>query len=400
MDQTDIAVIGAGPHGLGTAAHLRRAGAEVRVIGEPMSFWQTMPEGMWMRSPRMASSIGDLQGPLSMDGYTAATGQEVDYHLSLDTFMEYAMWVQRQVAPDVDRRKVVRLERRGDRFLLTFDDEQQLMANRVLVAAGIEPFPRRPSLMKSLPEGTTSHAADHRQLDVFSGQNVLVIGSGQSALECAAIMHEQGANVEVVGRNPQVHWLKHGDKVLGPLNPLLVSPATIGPAGISRLVATPNLFRRFPRNLQDPIARRAIRPAGASWLRPRLSDVPITTGTTIMHAAPNGHGLRVQLSDGTERKADHLLFATGYQIDIRKYSFLDRDLATSVACVDGYPVLRRGMESSIPKLHFLGAPAARSFGPVMRFVAGSWFTADEVTRAVTRPRRRPSTRRAPVTSES
>lgn len=397
MDQTDIAVIGAGPHGLGTAAHLRREGVEVRIIGEPMSFWETMPEGMWMRSPRVASSIGDLEGPLSMEHFAAATGTEVGYHLPLTTFMEYGMWVQRQVAPDVDRRRVAKLERSGDRFILTFDDGERLQANRVLVAAGIELFPRRPALMSQLPEGTASHSADHRKLDVFRGQDVLVIGSGQSALECAAILHEGGADVEVIGRRPQVHWLKHGDKLLGPISPLLLSPATIGPAGISRLVATPNLFRRFPRKLQDPIAARAIRPAGASWLRPRLADVPITTGTTVVHAEANGHGLHVRLSDGTKRKADHLLYATGYKIDVRQYPFLDRGIAQSVKVVDGYPVLRRGMESSIPKLHFLGAPSAYSFGPVMRFVAGSWFTADEVTRAVTKPRRLRSPRRVPVT---
>jgi hypothetical protein len=45
-------------------------------------------------------------------------------------------------------------------------------------------------------------------------------------------------------------------------------------------------------------------------------------------------------------------------------------------------VLKRGMESSVPRLHFLGAPAARSFGPVMRFVAGSWFSSKAIAKTV------------------
>jgi hypothetical protein len=40
------------------------------------------------------------------------------------------------------------------------------------------------------------------------------------------------------------------------------------------------------------------------------------------------------------------------------------------------------MESSVPGLHFFGAPAAKSFGPIMRFVAGGWYAAQSLTRVV------------------
>lgn len=392
MEEIDVAVIGAGPHGLGTAAELRRAGVEVRVIGEPMSFWHAMPEGMWMRSRRSGSSILRPEGPLSMEGYVAATGITVPRHPTLAEFIDYGMWFQRQVAPDVDRRRVVRLERDAERFVITFDEGERLRANRVLVAAGIERFAHRPAMMKALPKGTTSHVADHRKLDGFKGQNVLVIGGGQSALESATLMHEQGADVEVLARGKQVFWL-HGDGLmdsLGAFAPLFYAPTDVGPIGISRLVATPDVFRHVPRKPFDVISARAIRPAGASWLKPRMTEIPITAGTSVVRAEANGDGLRVELSDGTRRKADHLLFATGYKIDIKKYPFLERDLANSIRCADGYPVLRRGMESSVPKLHFLGAPAARDFGPVMRFVAGSWFTSGAVTRVVVKQRQRRS----------
>jgi len=35
----DAVVVGAGPYGLAAAAHLRHAGADIRVFGRPMSFW-------------------------------------------------------------------------------------------------------------------------------------------------------------------------------------------------------------------------------------------------------------------------------------------------------------------------------------------------------------------------
>jgi hypothetical protein len=56
--------------------------------------------------------------------------------------------------------------------------------------------------------------------------------------------------------------------------------------------------------------------------------------------------------------------------------------------VRGYPVLNSGFESSVRGLHVVGAPAAWSMGPLMRFVAGTAFAARSVTRAVVTERRR------------
>ena len=50
--------------------------------------------------------------------------------------------------------------------------------------------------------------------------------------------------------------------------------------------------------------------------------------------------------------------------------------------IDGSPALGAGMECSVPGLHFVGAAAAESFGPLMRFVAGSGYAARAVTRRI------------------
>ena len=317
-------------------------------------------------------------------GTPQSTQAVVERHLSLETFIDYGEWYQRQVAPDVIQRQVVRLERDRRGFLLRFDDGTQLRASRTVVATGIAEFTRRPAMLRELPIELASHVADHGDYEQFRGKSIAIIGAGQSALESAALMHEVGAEVEVLARHPKVHWL-HGDGLidgLGRFSPLFYAPTDVGPIGISRLVATPEVFRRVPRPLFNVIAARAIRPAGASWLKPRMTEVPITAGVVVRSAVPSSEGLDLTLSDGTNRRVDHLLFATGYDVDIRRYPFLDRELADQVRCVDGYPVLKRGMESSVPRLHFLGAPAARTFGPVMRFVAGSWFGSVAITKTV------------------
>jgi len=56
------------------------------------------------------------------------------------------------------------------------------------------------------------------------------------------------------------------------------------------------------------------------------------------------------------------MFGTGYQVDVTRYPFLSEEIRRSMRVIDGYPVLRRGLESSVAGLHVLGAPAARSFG--------------------------------------
>jgi hypothetical protein len=90
--------------------------------------------------------------------------------------------------------------------------------------------------------------------------------------------------------------------------------------------------------------------------------------------------LEIKLSDGETRQVDHVLLATGYAINVNCYEFLDREIITELKHQDGYPTLRDGFESSVPGLHFLGAAAATSFGPVMRFVSGTWYTTDALAR--------------------
>jgi hypothetical protein len=74
------------------------------------------------------------------------------------------------------------------------------------------------------------------------------------------------------------------------------------------------------------------------------------------------------------------MLATGYQVDISRYEFLNSEILRGVRTSNGYPLLGPGFESSLPGLHFVGAPAAISFGPICRFVAGTEFTARGLSR--------------------
>lgn len=380
-----VAIVGAGPYGLAAAAHLRAAGVDTHVFGDAMTFWQQqMPAGMYLRSAWEASHIADPRRALTLDAYQDAQGIRLSRPLPLDDFVAYGQWFQRQAVPDVDRRTITRVEGASGGFRILAEDGEPLYARRVVIATGIASFTWRPPQFDGLPAALVSHSSEHRDLTRFAGRQVLVIGGGQSAFESAALLHEAGAEVRMLVRASLVHWLGHGAWMRrhgGPLK-LLYAPTDVGPPGLSWVVALPDLFRRLPRGLQERVARRAIRPAGAAWLPARLASVPIETGRTVVSAAPAGERLRLRLDDGSDRCVDHVLLATGYRVDVTRYAFLAPALAREVRRSDGYPTLTPGFESSVAGLHFLGAPAALSFGPLMRFVSGTGYTAHALTRCI------------------
>ena len=130
-------------------------------------------------------------------------------------------------------------------------------------------------------------------------------------------------------------------------------------------IALPELFRALPAGLQARVARRAILPAASHWLLKRVAEVRISSGCNATSATVVGDGLKLSLDDGTERLVDHVLLAIGYRVDVRGCPFFDPSVVDAVRCIDGYPVLGAGFESSVQGLHFVGA------GPLLRFVAGT-----------------------------
>jgi hypothetical protein len=182
-----------------------------------------------------------------------------------------------------------------------------------------------------------------------------------------------------------VHWLWSADseEPVPEPEPRRTSPPTDVGGGLAGwLVAAPDAFRRLPPRVQARVAYRVNRPAGSGWLRPRLRGVPVSRGRTAVAVEASGGRARVLLDDGTQREVDHVLLGTGYAVDVRRYPFIARGLASQIATAAGYPVLGPGLECSVPGLHFVGAPAAVSFGPIMRFVVGTQYAAPALLRRV------------------
>jgi cation diffusion facilitator CzcD-associated flavoprotein CzcO len=385
----DVAVIGAGPHGLATAAHLRAAGMDVRVFGEVMGFWRhNMPVGMVLRSERPGSHIPDPNDTLTLERFEAKLGRVFPPRMALDDYVAYGTWFQQQAVPEVDSRKVRRVETLGSSFRMTLEDGELVDAKRVVMATGLEAFASRPSAFDRIPLEIAMHSSQVRDPAEFAGRSVVVIGAGQSALESAALLHEAGADVEVLVRRPEVRFLSGRNRLRDtPFHILVYPPGEVGPPGVNWIIQLPDLYRSLPMGWQRWVTRQ-VTPVGSAWLKSRLATVRTTAARSVASATESAGRLQLVLDDGNKREVDRVVLATGYRVNLDQHPVLAPALASSLQRLNGSPLLERGLEASVPGLHFVGAAAAASFGPLMRFVAGAGYAARAVTRSIVAASRR------------
>ncbi len=386
-EKCDVAIVGAGPYGLAVAAHLRAANVSIRVFGEAMSFWrQNMPEGMKLRSPWIATHIADPLQRYRLDDYFAEAGLPPPDRLPVENFIDYGMWFQQRVAPDLDARAVRQVDARDDGFRLVLDDGESFFAKRVVMATGLLNHEHRPAQFDGLPSALVSHSCEHTDSGRFRGRHVVVVGSGQSACESAALLHEAGANVEIICRGP-LRWNGDPDRrgilrttAHALLGDGLTPPSQVGPFPFNWLVEAPGIIRHFSEQSRDRLNTHCLRATAARYLRSRLQDVPVSQGCRILAARRDGDRIELTLDNAT-RRVDHVLLATGYRIDVDKMKMLDPRLRSRVARHGGLPILSAGFESNVAGLHFVGSFAVASFGPLLRFIAGAGFAARRITRS-------------------
>ncbi|MEV0842592.1 NAD(P)-binding domain-containing protein [Actinocatenispora sera] len=389
----DVAIVGAGPYGLSLAAHLRDTGLTVRIFGRPMALWRSaMPAGMQLKSQPYASNLSDPAGAATLKAYCAHRGEEyVPYGkpVRLADFTAYGGWFQRTQVPDLTETLVRRIASVGEQFEVTLDDGETLLARRVVVAVGVEHFDRMPPLLAELPGTLVTHSSAHTDLSRFAGTDLTVLGGGQSALETAALAAEAGARVRVVVRAPKIAWNGDPLRARRSLRVRLREPeAPLGSGWTTLLYSTrPDLLHRLPARRRARIARTALGPAGAYWLRPRVEGrLPVLTDHELIAVEPGADSLRLTLRDGAgpvRITTDHVIAATGYRPDLSRLTFLDEQLAGGIATLDGAPAVDRVFQSSVPGLYFTGPVVASSFGPVMRFVHGCDFAAHRLAQHLT-----------------
>lgn len=405
MPSCDVAIIGAGPHGLSLAAHLAARGMNFRVFGKPLSTWsEHMPKNMVLKSDGFVSNLSSPLPNSTLAAYCQRNGlsySDEGLPVPLKTFLAYAHDFRRRFVPMLEETNVVALDTVPDGFRLELETGEKLTAKNVVLAIGITSFAYTPPELAVLPPELCTHSYLHREGEGFTGKDVVVVGRGASAVDLAWLLFEKGASVRIVTRAPDIEFNKIPDAYEESLIGKLHRPASgIGRGWKSLFCAqAPLLFYRLPEPLRMRAIASHMHPAGGWFMREKIEkNVPLHLGSSVKAAeAVNGRA-KLTLCDrsGAEEviTCDHVISATGYQPDMNKVPFLPRTLVEKISIRPGVTPLTDTFETSVKGLYAVGLTAMHNFGPLMRFMVGAEFAAPRLASVLHRKFQRMPERQA------
>ncbi|OYO14031.1 flavin-containing monooxygenase [Enemella evansiae] len=325
MSRGRLIIVGGGQSGLAAARAWREKGWEPVVLEagqEPVGSWPRYYDSLHLFSPRRFSAFPGHSFPGDPDGYPGR-----------DEVVDYLRGYARSL--DVEFRtgaRVVDVAADGPSFAVDLADGSGLVGDALVAASGSFGNPHVPT-MPGLEAfgGSVLHVAGYRSPEDFSGQRVVVVGAGNSAVQVAHELAEH-AKTSLAVRDrvrfaPQViagrdlHWW------------LRVSRADLLPPSVlERLVTgTPVIDAgKYQKALE----------AG------RPDQRPMFTAFT-----PDG----VVWPDGSRERIDAVVFATGYRPHLpylRSLGVLDGS---------GSPKHERGVATGLSGVGFLGLEFQRSF---------------------------------------
>ena len=393
MTSCNVAIIGAGPYGLSIAAHLQARGIEHRIFGRPMDTWLTrMPKGMRLKSEGFASSLYDSNSEFTLGAYCKREGipyQDIGLPVPLETFTSYGLEFQKKYVPQLEDKMLTSMSRSSEGFQLHLSDGDTCYARTVILAIGLTHYAYLPAPFADLPQELVSHSSAHSALDHFQGRTVVVVGSGSSALDLAALLHQAGADVQLVARSSTVRF--HDPPRKRSLFDRMRAPTTGLAHGWNLFfyANAPGIFHRMPESYSLDVVRRTLGPAPGWFIKKDVvGKVPFHLGVNVTSLNARNSHVELELTNraGERRSlaADHVVAATGYKVDLRRLAFMAPDLRTSIKEVQQTPILSQYFESSVPGLYFVGTSAANSFGPLLRFAFGAGFAATHLTKHLAR----------------
>jgi len=389
MSRGIIAIIGAGPYGLSLAAYLAARNVEHRIFGRPMQFWSQIAEAgreRYLKSYCFGTNIPAPTHGSTLADYSRPRGLETFEPCSIGDFASYGLWFQKKNVAWVEPVEVEHVSKVAHGFAVTLANGERFVAAQVVLATGLSCFAQVPPALASLPPGLATHTSKIAAFASFRGSSVAVIGAGQSALEAAALLHEAGARPQLLVRKNAILWNKRvlqkrslWRRLRSPISGLGTGPKAWA------LSHFPGATHRLPAAWRTCFLKNHLPAEGAWWLRERVENLmPIHLRTTIEDAREIAGRVALRLrvaNDGSERRltVDHVVAGSGYEIDVKRLTFLHPNLRDEIDCCARAPRLNSRFEASVSGLRFIGPASAMSFGPLFRFVVGAEYTAQIVS---------------------
>jgi putative flavoprotein involved in K+ transport len=339
-----IAVIGAGPAGLASAAMLQRAGERVVVLerGEVGAAWTTRYDRLHLHTVRWLSCLPGYRIPRAFGKWP-----------SRDRVIEYVQRYAERHALDVRTGvEVERLDRGSTEWIIRTADGQ-LEAERVVIATGHSNVPFLPDWPGAAPHVIT-HSSDYRNPAPYLGRHVLVVGAGNSGAEIAVNLADGGAAyVFLAVRTPpsivRRDTLGFPSQVLGIATAHLPIAVVDRISAAQRRLAIPDLTAEgLPapqRPYSDFLQRRVI-----PILDVGLVEAVRTGRVRVVAALERFADGAAVLADGARIEVDAVIAATGFRTGLEP-------LVGHLGVLNerGEPLVHAGKEHpQAPGLHFVG----------------------------------------------
>ncbi|MCQ4207032.1 flavin-containing monooxygenase [Streptomyces longispororuber] len=312
-DRPPVYVVGGGPGGLAVAASLKAHGVRAVVLERSDrvgTSWRGHYDRLHLHTTRRLSGLPGLPIPRRFGRWVAR--DDVIRYLE-----KYAEYHDLEVVTGVE---VTRIDRAADHrgWVLRATGGRELTAATVVVATGYNHTPRLPDWPgRGTYTGKLLHASEYRNPAPYAGQDVLVVGVGNTGAEIAVDLAEGGAaRVRLAVRTP----------------PHIVRRSTMGwPAQLTGI-----LCRRLPVSLVDrlavPLGKLSVpdlapqglpRPDTGLYSRVREGSIPVqdvglidavrTGRVEPVAAVASFEDAAVLLADGTRITPDTVIAATGYR---------------------------------------------------------------------------------------
>ena len=191
-----VVIIGAGPAGLATAGCLVHHGCRDFVVLDAApnlgQSWRQHYDRLHLHTVKRLSHLPHMVLPEAYPTY-ASREQVVDY---LEAYAE-----KMDIKPILST-KVQSVSKEGDVWKVTTDKESYITSH-VVIAAGVNRIPHEPSWPdQETYKGKILHSRFYKNLSSITGDNVMVIGMGNTGSEIALDLANADKNVFLSVRSP------------------------------------------------------------------------------------------------------------------------------------------------------------------------------------------------------
>lgn len=317
----DVAVIGAGQHGIATTFALRLSAVRDVALLDAAA---PGAAGIWRRFARMQTlrTPKHVTGPelgfpsLSVRAWFEARFGEAAWaalgKIGREEWHDYLLWLGAQLeAPVQHGWRVVSIAPR-DASVLALEAEhadgarRRILARHVVLATGMDgngawAVPRMVS--EALPRTAYAHTAEGIDFAALAGRRVVVVGAGASAFDNAAVALEHGAaSVDLLARRPE----------LPRVNP-------------NRWIEFAGFLQHYA-DLPDALKWRYMRslftlsqpPPQETWDRcAAFANFRVHQGAPLENVAIQDGAVRISTPRGTFT-ADFLILGTGLSVDLAR----------------------------------------------------------------------------------